>query len=68
MIVEVVRNRDARRGVEIVAPVTERLTANSVRHHTTHAHSVVCVECARALSPEQARQDDAGESVCENCK
>jgi hypothetical protein len=63
-MIEVVSSRDGRKGIEVVAPCMESLTPNAVRHHTTHAHSIVCVECARALSPEQARQNDAGEWVC----
>jgi hypothetical protein len=53
--------------IEIVArPPMVPLTPHVVRHHTTHAHPVVCVECARALSPEHATRNDAGEWICKD--
>ena len=67
MIVEVVRTRDSRKGVQVVSPSLERLTPDAVRHHTTHAHPVVCVECSRALSPEQVGMREASGVVCVDC-
>ena len=64
MIVEIVSSRGMRKGIQVIAPVMERLTPNVVRHHTTHARSLVCVECGRALAPNQVECNDADEVVC----
>ena len=54
--------------VSVDAPSIVRLDENIVRHHTTHHHQLVCVECDKAVDGRHATRDSAGKVVCKNCE